>query len=50
VLVLSAHVEPQYALQLLESGAERSGYLLKERLADLEELSEAVRRIAAGGW
>jgi DNA-binding NarL/FixJ family response regulator len=49
VLVLSAHVEPQYALQLLESGAERAGYLLKERLADLEELSEAVRRIAAGG-
>jgi DNA-binding NarL/FixJ family response regulator len=49
VLVLSAHVEPQYALQLLESGAERSGYLLKERLADLDELSEAVRRIAAGG-
>jgi DNA-binding NarL/FixJ family response regulator len=49
VLVLSAHVEPQYALQLLESGADRSGYLLKERLADLEELSEAVRRIAAGG-
>ena len=49
VLVLSAHVEPQYALQLLESGADRSGYLLKERVADLEELSEAVRRIAAGG-
>jgi DNA-binding NarL/FixJ family response regulator len=49
VLVLSAHVEPQYALQLLESGADRSGYLLKERLADLDELSEAVRRIAAGG-
>ena len=49
VLVLSAHVEPQYALQLLESGADRSGYLLKERLADLEELSEAVRRIASGG-
>jgi len=49
VLVLSAHVEPHYALQLLESGAERSGYLLKERLSDLDELSEAVRRIAAGG-
>jgi DNA-binding NarL/FixJ family response regulator len=47
--VLSAHVEPHYALQLLESGAERSGYLLKERLSDLDELSEAVRRIAAGG-
>ena len=49
VLVLSAHVEPQYALQLLESGAERAGYLLKERLADLER---AVRGGAAGrgGW
>ena len=49
VLVLSAHVEPHYALQLLESGAEGAGYLLKERLSDLEELSEAVRRVAAGG-
>ena len=44
VLVLSAHVEPHYALQLLESGAERSGYLLKERLADLDELSGGLPR------
>ena len=49
VLVLSAHVEPQYALQLIESGPRGAGYLLKERVADLDELSDAVRRVAAGG-
>ncbi len=49
VLVLSAHVEPHYALQLIESGAQGAGYLLKERVADLDELTEAVRRVAAGG-
>nr|WP_312024821.1 response regulator transcription factor [Amycolatopsis balhimycina] len=49
VLVLSAHVEPHYALQLIESGARGTGYLLKERVADLDELTDAVRRVAAGG-
>jgi DNA-binding NarL/FixJ family response regulator len=49
VLVLSAHVEPHYALQLIESGARGAGYLLKERVADLDELTEAIRRVAAGG-
>jgi DNA-binding NarL/FixJ family response regulator len=49
VLVLSAHVEPHYALQLIESGAQGAGYLLKERVADLDELTDAVRRVAAGG-
>ena len=49
VLVLSAHVEPHYALRLLESGAAGSGYLLKERVTDLAELTDAVRRVAAGG-
>jgi DNA-binding NarL/FixJ family response regulator len=49
VLVLSAHVEPQYALQLVESGAAGAGYLLKERVADVDELDDAVRRVAAGG-
>lgn len=49
VLVLSAHVEPHYALQLIESGAQGAGYLLKERVADLDELIDAVRRVAAGG-
>jgi DNA-binding NarL/FixJ family response regulator len=49
VLVLSAHVEPHYALQLIESGAQGAGYLLKERVADLDELVDAIRRVAAGG-
>jgi DNA-binding NarL/FixJ family response regulator len=49
VLVLSAHIEPHYALQLIESGAHGAGYLLKERVADLGELTDAIRRVAAGG-
>lgn len=49
VLVLSAHVETHYALQLIESGARGAGYLLKERVADPDELADAVRRVAAGG-
>jgi DNA-binding NarL/FixJ family response regulator len=49
VLVLSAHVEPNYALELLESGVTGAGYLLKERVSDLDELTDAVRRVALGG-
>ncbi len=49
VLVLSAHVEPHYAMRLVESGASGTGYLLKERVADAGELADAVRRVAAGG-
>jgi DNA-binding NarL/FixJ family response regulator len=49
VLVLSAHVEADYALQLIEDGAVGAGYLLKERVADVDELRDAVRRVAAGG-
>jgi DNA-binding NarL/FixJ family response regulator len=49
VLVLSAHVEPAYALQLIEDGTVGAGYLLKERVTDVAELSDAVRRVAAGG-
>jgi DNA-binding NarL/FixJ family response regulator len=49
VLVLSAYVEPYYALRLVESGASGTGYLLKERVADAGELADAVRRVAAGG-
>jgi DNA-binding NarL/FixJ family response regulator len=49
VLVLSAHVEPHYALQLIEDGTRGAGYLLKERVTDLAELTDAVRRVAAGG-
>lgn len=49
VLVLSSHVEPHFALQLIEDGARGAGYLLKERVTDLAELTDAVRRVAAGG-
>jgi DNA-binding NarL/FixJ family response regulator len=49
VLVLSAHVEPHYALQLIENDVRGAGYLLKERVADLDEFTDAVRRVAAGG-
>jgi DNA-binding NarL/FixJ family response regulator len=49
VLVLSAHVEAHYALQLVESDATRAGYLLKERVTDVTELTDAIRRVAAGG-
>jgi DNA-binding NarL/FixJ family response regulator len=49
VLVLSAHVEPHYALALLETGAHGAGYLLKERVADIAQLTDAVRRVAQGG-
>ena len=49
VLVLSAHVEPHYALRLLETGATGAGYLLKERVTEVAELTDALRRIAAGG-
>jgi DNA-binding NarL/FixJ family response regulator len=49
VLVLSAFVEPHYAMQLLEQDASGAGYLLKERVADAVELTDALRRIAGGG-
>jgi DNA-binding NarL/FixJ family response regulator len=49
VLVLSAYVDPHYAVQLVESGTSGTGYLLKERVADPGELTDAVRRVAAGG-
>ena len=49
VLVLSAHVEPPYALRADRVRRRGAGYLLKERVADLDELVDAVRRVAAGG-
>jgi DNA-binding NarL/FixJ family response regulator len=49
VLVLSQYVEPHHAMQLLEDGASGVGYLLKDRVADVAEVVEAVRRIAGGG-
>jgi DNA-binding NarL/FixJ family response regulator len=49
VLVLSAHIEPDFALALIEDGAQGAGYLLKERVADLAEFADAVHRVAKGG-
>lgn len=49
VLVLSHHVEPEYALELLADSAEGVGYLLKDRLAAGEDLADAARRVAGGG-
>ncbi|HSK16534.1 MAG TPA: response regulator transcription factor [Gaiellaceae bacterium] len=49
VLVLSQYVRPSYALELLGESAERVGYLLKDRVSDVGELADAVRRVGAGG-
>jgi DNA-binding NarL/FixJ family response regulator len=49
VLVLSQYVEPAYALELLAGSAEGVGYLLKERIGNIDEFVAAVRRVAAGG-
>ena len=48
VLVLSQYVEPEYALGLLEGECGGIGYLLKERMLDLDDLVSALRRVAAG--
>ena len=48
VLVFSQHLESRYAVELLEGGR-GVGYLLKERVGDVHEFAEAVRRVAAGG-
>lgn len=49
VLVLSQYVEEDYALDLLADNAEGVGYLLKDRIADLDNFIDGVRRVAAGG-
>jgi DNA-binding NarL/FixJ family response regulator len=49
VVVLSQHVLPEYAIGLLDDGSAGRGYLLKDRLGDLETLSTALRTVAAGG-
>jgi DNA-binding NarL/FixJ family response regulator len=49
VLVLSQYSEPRYALALLEGGAARRGYLLKDRVADIDQLVAAIRAVAEGG-
>ena len=49
ILVLSQFARPSYAFELLETGTEGVGYLLKDRVSDLETLADGVRRVAAGG-
>jgi DNA-binding NarL/FixJ family response regulator len=49
VLVLSQYIEEGYALELLSENAEGVGYLLKDRVADVERFSESVRRVGEGG-
>ena len=49
VLELSQYVEPHHAIQLLQDGAGGVGYLLKDRVADVGEVVDAVRRVATGG-
>lgn len=49
ILVLSQYAEPAYALELLQESAEGIGYLLKDRVSDIDEFADAVRRVAAGG-
>jgi DNA-binding NarL/FixJ family response regulator len=49
VLVLSQYYEEELALDLIGEGAEGVGYLLKERVGDVEAFTDAVARVAAGG-
>ncbi|MEC3917499.1 response regulator transcription factor [Nocardia sp. CDC160] len=49
VLLLSQHVESEYARELLATDATGIGYLLKDRISHIDEFLDAVRRVAAGG-
>ncbi|MFI6447219.1 response regulator [Kitasatospora sp. NPDC050543] len=49
VLLFSQYIETRYTSRLLATGAAGIGYLLKERVADVDEFVEAVHRVAAGG-
>jgi DNA-binding NarL/FixJ family response regulator len=49
VLVLSQYVEEAYALDLFADGADGLGYLLKDRVADLDRFVESVQRVGEGG-
>jgi DNA-binding NarL/FixJ family response regulator len=49
VLVLSQYVETRQAVKLLQNAPQRVGYLLKDRVSDIAEFTDAVRRIARGG-
>ncbi|KUL41317.1 response regulator transcription factor [Actinoplanes awajinensis] len=49
VLVFSQYVETRYAADLLAGGAQKVGYLLKDRVADVSDFIDALTRVAAGG-
>lgn len=49
VIVLSQYVSTTYAVSLLSEGSARRGYLLKDRVADVDDLVDAIRVVAAGG-
>jgi len=49
VLMLSQYVEEHYVTSLMEHGAEGVGYLLKDRVADVERFTDAIRQVGAGG-
>ena len=49
ILVLSQYVEREYARELLADGAGGVGYLLKDRVGDIREFMDALRRVARGG-
>ncbi len=49
VVVLSQYVEQIYARELMQSGTQGIGYLLKDRVSDVQSFVDAVRRVAAGG-
>jgi len=48
ILVLSAHVEVEYAMDLLATG-QRTGYLLKSRVIDVDDFTDTLRRLVRGG-
>ena len=49
IVLLSQYVETRYLSELLRDGAAGVGYLLKDRILRIDELSDAIRRVAAGG-
>jgi DNA-binding NarL/FixJ family response regulator len=49
ILLLSQYVDEHYVMRLLEDGAEGVGYLLKDRVAEVDRFVESVRRVAEGG-
>lgn len=49
VVVLSQYASPSYALALLDAGSDGRAYLLKDRIADVDDLVAAVRAVASGG-